>query len=252
MGGLILAIIFALVALVYASIGFGGGSTYIAILALTDLSFAAMPIIALMCNIIVVTGGTIRFGLQRLIPWRRIWPILILSVPAAWLGGITPITQGNFMLLLGVMLIASAAMLSLRSLMGKDDKIAPHYGNNTLLCAFLAALIGYISGLVGIGGGIFLAPLLLLLRWASPREIAATASLFILFNSIAAITGQIGKYNGSIFGEIITPNLPLFIAVFIGGQMGSLLAVKVLPETIIRMLTIILTLYVGVRILYLA
>lgn len=251
MGGILLAIIFAIVALLYASIGFGGGSTYIALLALTPIAFAAIPIIALLCNIIVVTGGTIRFASRRIIPWKSIWPILIFSIPAAWLGGITPISRDIFLSLLGILLILSAILIMGRSWIDNwEMTYQKHNHHKFILPAMLGAMIGYISGLVGIGGGIFLAPALLLLRWGSPRQIAAMASLFILVNSIAGLIGQIGKYDGILWNDIIAPNLPLFIAVFIGGQMGSLLAVKILPEKIIHILTAILTLYVGLRILW--
>ena len=93
-----LAILFALTAALYASVGFGGGSTYIALLALAALDYRALPIIALLCNIIVVTGGAIRFQIRELIDWPRIWPILIMSVPAAWLGGHMVIGQKNLLL----------------------------------------------------------------------------------------------------------------------------------------------------------
>lgn len=252
-GGLSLAISFAIVALLYASVGFGGGSTYIALLALTDMPFTSIPIIALLCNIIVVLGGTIRFAAQRLILWRSVWPIILCSVPAAWLGGLTPISRDDFLILLALVLIASAVMILIRPFIGGQadtDKYSDK--QKWMISAILGAVIGYISGLVGIGGGIFLAPILLLIRWASPRHIAATASLFILLNSIAGIIGQTAKYDGMLWGDIIAPNLPLFIAVLIGGQMGSLLAVKILPENIIKLLTVILTLYVAIRILWLS
>lgn len=250
MGGITLAIFFAIVALLYASVGFGGGSTYIALLALSNVSYAVIPIIGLLCNIIVVTGGSIRFASKDMIPWRGVWPILIFSIPAAWLGGITPISRDIFLTLLGSLLIISAILILVRSMIDKrQDFSAERTDQQFIIPALLGAVIGYISGLVGIGGGIFLAPALLLLRWASPRQIAATASIFILLNSLAGLMGQMGKYDGILWNDVIIPYLSLFIAVFIGGQMGSLLAVKILPENIIRILTIILTLYIGIRIL---
>ncbi|MEP3913734.1 MAG: TSUP family transporter, partial [Parasphingorhabdus sp.] len=106
-----LAIVFALAAALYASVGFGGGSTYIALLALSALDYRALPIIALLCNIIVVSGGTLRFQSRGLIDWRRILPILLLSVPAAWLGGRLVVAEGSFMILLGLSLAAAAILL---------------------------------------------------------------------------------------------------------------------------------------------
>lgn len=251
---LYLAILFFTIAAIYASVGFGGGSTYIAILALAGFSFEAIPIIALLCNIIVVTGGSLRFQYQNLIPWKRIWLLLLLSFPAAWLGGQTPISREYFMTILGATLILAALIILWR--LYSDQKAYIGFktqlslSKNIFVPSILGVAIGYISGLVGIGGGIFLAPLLLLMKWGNAREVAATASIFILFNSIAGLAGQFVKYEGAVFNELVIPNLSLFIAVLIGGQLGSYMAVKILPEYIIGLLTALLTLYVGLRILW--
>ena len=106
-----LAVLFSLTAALYASVGFGGGSTYIALLALADLDYRTLPIIALICNIIVVVGGVLRFQSRGLITWRKIWPILALSVPAAWIGGRFEIPKESFLLLLGLSLMAAAILL---------------------------------------------------------------------------------------------------------------------------------------------
>ncbi len=247
MGGISLAVVFALTAMLYASIGFGGGSTYIALLALIETPYEAIPIIALLCNIIVVSGSSLRFSLHKIIPWQRISPILIFSIPAAWLGGITPISRDIFMIVLGLLLIASSALILWRQ---KDETKPAVQSINLVISALLGFIIGYLAGLVGIGGGIFLAPLLLVMKWGNAREIAASASLFILVNSIAGLIGQMSKYEGHMWNDIIITHYILFIAVFIGGQIGSLFAVKILPEKIIKILTALLTLYVGIRILF--
>lgn len=248
-GGIYLAVIFAITAMLYASIGFGGGSTYIAVLALVKTPYEAIPIIALLCNIIVVTGGSLRFSMHKIIPWGRVYPILLFSTPAAWLGGLTPISYNIFMLLLGGLLILSSGLIFLRHI---DNEEQINGEKNIIFSAILGAIIGYVSGLVGIGGGIFLAPILLIMQWGRAREIAATASLFILLNSIAGLIGQLSKYQGQFWDDIITLYYPLFIAVCIGGQIGSLLAVKILPEKTIKILTALLTLYVGIRIFFLS
>ncbi|MBQ0773020.1 MAG: sulfite exporter TauE/SafE family protein, partial [Sphingomonadales bacterium] len=110
--------------------------------------------------------------------------------------------------------------------------------------------IGFLSGMVGIGGGIFLAPILLLTRWSDSRRIAATASVFILVNSIAGLSGQLMKSGLSSGGEAILAYWPLFVGVLLGGQIGSILASKALPEIWIRRLTALLILYVAARILW--
>ena len=115
-----LAALFFLTAALYASVGFGGGSTYIALLALADLDYRALPVIALLCNIIVVFGGTLRFHARGLVDWGRIWPIILLSVPAAWLGGRIPIEQEMFLLLLGGSLLVAALLLLIEPFLRKD------------------------------------------------------------------------------------------------------------------------------------
>ena len=115
--------------------------------------------------------------------------------------------------------------------------------------ALAAAPLGYLAGLVGIGGGIFLAPLLHLARWDSARRIAATASLFILINSVTGLAGQLVKSGVTRFGEALGGALPLLLAVVIGGQIGSYLALRFLPAKVIRWLTAVLTGWVGIRLL---
>lgn len=247
-----LAILFALTAALYASVGFGGGSTYIALLALAELDYRALPIIALLCNIIVVTGGTIRFQSRGLIDWPRIWPILLLSLPAAWFGGRMVLAQDSFMLLLGLSLAAAGILLIIEPFIKRAGR---HSGNgqwsaHRLFAPAVGTGIGFLSGMVGIGGGIFLAPLLLLTRWSDSRRIAATASVFILVNSIAGLGGQLMKSGLSSGGEAILAYWPLFVGVLLGGQIGSFLASKALPEIWIRRLTALLILYVAVRLLW--
>lgn len=239
-----LATLFFLTAALYATVGFGGGSTYNAVLALAGTDYRILPAIALVCNIIVVTGGTIRFARAGLIPWRRIWPILVLSAPMAWLGGITPVPQHVFIGLLGVsLLIAGLLMLLQREIEGGEERgrawHAPAIGGG----------IGFLSGIVGIGGGIFLAPLLHVLRWDGAKRIAATASVFILVNSITGLAGQLMKLGDSGRARDLLEYWPLMIAVFVGGQIGSIASLKLLSPQIVRRLTALLVLYVAVRLL---
>ena len=247
-----LALLFALTAALYASVGFGGGSTYIALLALAALDYRALPVIALLCNIIVVTGGTLRFQWRGLIDWPKIWPILLLSVPAAWLGGRMVLEQQSFMLLLGLSLAAAGLLLIIEPFIKRagDSVRNGQWTGHRLFAPAIGTGIGFLSGMVGIGGGIFLAPILLLTRWSDSRRIAATASVFILVNSIAGLSGQLMKSGLSSGGEAILAYWPLFVGVLLGGQIGSILASKALPEIWIRRLTALLILYVAVRILW--
>jgi uncharacterized membrane protein YfcA len=246
-----LALLFALTAALYASVGFGGGSTYIALLALAALDYRALPVIALLCNIIVVTGGTLRFQSRGLIDWPKIWPILILSVPAAWLGGRLELDKDSFLLLLGLSLAAAGILLLIEPFIKRAGAGSgnPGWTSHKLFAPAVGTGIGFLSGMVGIGGGIFLAPILLLTRWSDSRRIAATASVFILVNSIAGLGGQLAKSGFGIGGDAILAYWPLFVGVLLGGQLGSFLASKALPEIWIRRLTALLILYVALRIL---
>lgn len=240
-----LALAFLATALLYASVGFGGGSTYAALLAWYGLDYRLLPIVALACNIVVVAGGTIRFARAGVTPWRGALVLTALAAPAALLGGLTPIDETSFLFLLGLSLILTGAAMFLPVSEGGEEKPA----RLAKLAPFVAAPIGYLAGLVGIGGGIFLAPLLHLARWNSARAIAATASLFILVNSLFGLVGQIAKQGPAAIGGAVDAALPLLVAVAVGGQVGSLLAVRVLPVRWVRWLTAVLVIFVGGRLL---
>ena len=233
-------------ALLYASVGFGGGSTYSALLALAGTDFRILPIISLACNVIVVTGGVVRFARAGEMPWRGALIISLVAAPLAFLGGLTPIKQATFLTILGASLVFAALALLVPLIQSADE---PATSRRTWPMALAAAPLGYLAGLVGIGGGIFLAPLLHLTRWNSARRIAATASLFILINSLTGLAGQLAKSGVARFGEALGGALPLLVAVAIGGQIGSYLALRYLPAKVIRWLTAALTGWVGLRLL---
>jgi uncharacterized membrane protein YfcA len=240
-----LAAAFALTALLYAAVGFGGGSTYSALLALAGFDYRLLPLLSLACNVVVVAGSTIRFARAGLTPWRGAALLTAIAAPAAFLGGLTPITESTFLTVLGASLVLTGLTLLMPQTSTREGK--PTKGARWI--PLLAAPIGYLAGLVGIGGGIFLAPLLHLTRWNSARAVAATAALFILVNSVFGIGGQMLKNGAERMGEAVTIGLPLLLAVVIGGQIGSLLAVRFLPQAAIRWLTAALTMWVGARLL---
>lgn len=240
-----LAIAFLVTALLYASVGFGGGSTYSALLALSGLDYRLLPLVSLACNIVVVTGASIRFARAGITPWHKALVIVALGAPASFLGGLTPIKEATFLALLGASLVLTSLTMLLPVREGRE-------GAPSRLARFMplaAAPLGYFAGLVGIGGGIFLAPLLHLARWHDPRGIAATASLFILVNSLFGLAGQMLKNGPGLLGAALGAALPLLVAVVIGGQIGSLLAARLLPPRYIRWLTALLVAVVGVRLL---
>ena len=242
---------FALTALVYASVGFGGGSTYNALLVLADTDYRLLPAIALLCNLIVVTGGTIRFARAGQVPWRPLWPILLLSAPCAWAGGRLPIDKALFIALLGfALLLAGLLMLAQREQREVHGGATVASPRLPWIGVPIGMAVGFFSGIVGIGGGIFLAPILHLLRWSSARQIAASASVFILVNSLAGLVGQLMKQDAVATPMAISSYWPLFAAVLVGGQLGSHIGARILPQKLIRIGTAVLILYVAAQLLW--
>ncbi|MDP3352514.1 MAG: sulfite exporter TauE/SafE family protein [Flavobacteriaceae bacterium] len=235
---------FFTIALLYSSVGFGGGSSYLALLALTPLLFIEIRSISLLCNIAVVTGGTYIFAKSGHFNWKKIVPLVTFSVPMAFIGGYLKISQSLFFILLGFsLLIASLSMfLNFKNKLDTDQ----YYKKNSLRDAFFGGSIGLLSGMVGIGGGIFLAPLLHLTKWDTSKKIAATASFFILVNSISGLLGQITNPEFSINYEL---TLVLLITVFIGGQIGSRIGAKLVSQLFLKKATAVLIAYIAFTIL---
>lgn len=243
-----LAVLFFITAALYAAVGFGGGSTYNALLVLSEVDYRLIPFIALTCNLIVVTGGIWRFHSENALPVRRMLPFLAASIPAAWIGGRIPISELVFVGLLGGALLFSG--LRLLILPAATGGPAASRSLPLPLSLGLGGSIGLLAGLVGIGGGIFLAPVLYLAKWGTPREIAGGCSLFICLNSISGLLGQGFKLSDT---EILASTFafwPLALAVLIGGQIGSLLGSRRLHPAWIKRLTAILILYVAIRLLF--
>jgi len=238
---------FFIIAFIYASVGFGGGSSYLAILALYALPFKEMRLIALVCNIIVVTGGTIIFIKNRQVNWNKIIPIAIISVPMAFLGAIIKLSQETFFIILGCSLIIASVLLWLKTKGLSDTDISNSNKKNYAKDGLLGGAIGLLSGMVGIGGGIFLSPLLNLLRWDTPRKIAATASVFILVNSIAGIAGQLTSLPADFNFKRAAL---LCCAVFLGGQIGSRMGAIKMNPIVIRRMTAILVFVAGAEVLF--
>ncbi len=231
--------VFFLIAIVYSSAGFGGGSSYLAVLSFTSLEFTDVRIIALCCNIIVVLGSTILFSKYLDINWRRILPLIILSVPLAYFGGRFPISQELFFIVLACCLLVASFLMLVEKV--QEVKQFPKFSN-----ALLGGGIGFLSGIVGIGGGIFLSPLLHISRWGRPKIIAATAALFILVNSIAGLIGQLSTNEINFKWNIL---LPLLLCVFMGGQIGVRTSILKFSPRLVKQITAIVILVVAVRIL---
>ncbi len=240
----LLALAFAVTALLYASVGFGGGSTYTALLVASGADYRIIPLVALTCNVIVVSGNSARYAKQRLVEWRKLFPLIALSIPAAWIGGQLDVSETVFIGLLWIALL----LAGLRLLTAKPVIDTVKYRTTPIWQSLgLGAAIGFYSGLVGIGGGIFLAPILHFRRWGSAKAIAAACSVFILVNSIAGLAGQWTKLASTAqLSEALT-YWPILPAVLIGGFIGNRFGVFKLTQHVVKRLTAILILVVAAR-----
>ena len=240
---IILSILFFVTALIYSSVGFGGGSTYLAILLIWGVPYTIFPVIALVCNIIVVSGNSINFLRSKNINFNLLLPYLIGSIPFAFIGGSITINKSLFEILLFCVLLVAGIFLLIESKSFNKRKIKINQIPR-LISISIGSLIGFMSGLVGIGGGIFLSPLLFLMKAGYPRHITSSASLFILINSIFGIAGQLTK--DQVLDQV-TNYWPLFLTVLIGGHIGSLLNIKFLSNKILALLTSFLVIFVAIR-----
>ena len=241
---IILTIFFFITAIFYSSIGFGGGSTYLALMLIWDVPFYIFPIIALICNIIVVTGNSINFLRTKNINLNLLTPYLIGSVPFAYFGASISIDKSLFEILLFLILLIAGIFLLLESKSFNKDQISIRQVSK-VVSILIGSIIGFISGLVGIGGGIFLSPILFLLKAGYPKHITSTASLFILINSMFGVAGQLTK--DIVLSEFLN-YWPLFVVVLIGGQIGSFLNIKFLSNKVLAIMTSFLVIFVAIRI----
>ena len=240
---IILSILFFVTALIYSSVGFGGGSTYLAILLIWGVPYTIFPLIALVCNIIVVSGNSINFIRSKNINFNLLFPYLIGSIPCAFIGGSIAIEKSLFEILLFCILLVAGIFLLIESKSFNKEQIKINKIPRLISISF-GSIIGFMSGIVGIGGGIFLSPLLFLMKAGYPKHITSSASLFILINSIFGIAGQLTK--DQVLDQVIT-YWPLFLSVLIGGQIGSLLNIKFLSNKILALLTSFLVIFVAIR-----
>ena len=239
----ILSILFFVTAILYSSVGFGGGSTYLALLLIWDVPYYIFPVIALFCNVIVVSGNSINYVRAGNLNLRLIIPYLIGSVPFAFLGGSINIDKYIFEILLFFVLSVAGILLLINSNSFKSENIKIKKINN-FISVLIGSILGFVSGIVGIGGGIFLSPILFLMKAGYPKQIATTASLFILINSISGILGQLTKEN--VINDILN-YWSLFIVVLIGGQLGNFLNLRFLSNKILAVMTSLLVIFVAIR-----
>jgi len=240
---IILSIFFFITAILYSSVGFGGGSTYLALMLIWNIPYYIFPILALICNIIVVSGNSINYVRSGNLNFKLLAPYLIGSIPFSFFGASMSLTKELFEILLFVILIIAGIFLLIESNSFNDDQIKIN-SIPKIISLLIGSIIGFTSGIIGIGGGIFLSPILFLMKAGYPKQIATTASLFILINSIFGVAGQLTK--DIVFDEFLN-FWPLFIAVLIGGQIGNFLNIKFLSGKTLAIITSLLVIFVAIR-----
>ena len=239
----ILSILFFITAAVYSSVGFGGGSTYLALLLIWDIPYSMFPLIALSCNIIVVSGNCFNYIRAGNLNFRLLAPYLVGSIPLAFIGGSLPVDKKFFEAILFIVLII-AGLLLLLNFKSFDDKKEVYKKIPYLISVLIGGILGLVSGIVGIGGGIFLSPVLFLLKVAKPKHIITAASIFILINSIFGIIGQLTK---NIDYSELYNYFYLLITVLIGGQIGNYLNLNIFPTRVLALITSGLVLFVAIK-----
>lgn len=213
------------VALLYASVGHGGASGYLALMAIFNLSMATMKPSALILNLFVSLTAFIQFYRKGHLKFSIFLPFALASVPLSFLGGLIDVDEGLYKKLLGAfLLLAVVRILFFDQIAIKRNKVPPY-----LISLFTGALIGFLSGLLGIGGGIILSPILLFFYGTDQKQTAAISALFIFVNSLAGLTGQVAK------GVVLDPQIFWYVMVaFCGGLIGSFLGSSRLNQTTLK------------------
>jgi len=236
-----LAFLFFIVALFYAAVGFGGGSSYLALLVLWKIPFEAIPAIALLCNIIVVSGNSFNYIRKNLLRFNLIAPLALTSIPFAFIGGRIQIGKELFVMILFFTLFITGLRLLIKH-KSYDDSPEKYKVLPFKISLLIGSILGFLAGITGIGGGIFLSPILYYFKAGSPKQISAVASMFILLNSISGLIGQLSK---GVPTELVSQYWYLPFFALIGGQIGNLIVIKFVPARIVALLTALLVLFVA-------
>ena len=237
---ILLFLAISLIAFLYSCVGHAGASGYIAVMTLFGLTTATIRPTALVLNILVATIGSFQFWRAGHFSWKLFWPFALLSVPTAYFGGYLQLPARILKIIIGIVLLFSAARLFFRR--GDPPDVTPP----PVPAAFaVGAGIGFVSGLTGTGGGIFLTPLLLFSKWAKTKQASAVSALFILVNSISGLAGVISAKQA-------VPRLALILsaAVIIGGAIGSYLGSRRFPVRTISILLASVLVIAGYKLIF--
>lgn len=240
--GLLLPILVMFVAMLYSSVGHGGASGYLAVLSLLGYPTSQMASTALVLNLLVSGLASASYIKAKHFSWRLTWPFIITSIPASLAGGLMHISNHTYYLLLALILIVSALRLA-TTISNKQAEI--QCKDVPLPIALTSgAGIGLLSGLVGIGGGIFLSPLMLLFNWANAKQTSATSALFIFVNSLAGLAGR------ALRGAVDTGTMmPLVVASFLGGALGSYYGANIFSGAVLRRLLAVVLFLAAIKLI---
>jgi len=276
--------LFFVVAFLYSAVGHGGASGYLALLSLHDIAPEYMKPIALVLNLLVSGMAFIQFYRQGHFLWRLFLPIALFSVPMAYWGGLTPLKDLWYQRGLGLFLLVSVAMMLWPRDSGvgqgtsSNDGDVSNNGGGTLwnrqtgIAAFMGAVIGYVSGLLGIGGGILLSPVLLMIRWTQQKQTAAISAAFIFVNSAAGLLGFVQQHTPWIidsqktggvadaemagrcaFGDpwfaVVAILSVLILPVLLGGLFGSCYGAKKFDQTVMKYILCVVLLIAAFKLL---
>lgn len=238
----LVALSFLIISCLYSMAGLGGGSSYIAILSLTFQDFHVIRSNALLCNIAVVGIGCCIAHKAGKLHWRKVVPYAAFSVPAAFIGAQVQLSASTFFIVLGISLIFSALALFVES----GQTAGTPRSKPALLASYAGGGIGFLSGMVGIGGGILLSPILNLFRLENAHQVARIATFFILVNSISGIAGLTIT---NAFKTSWQTSSILLVSVILGGFIGATISIKKLNESLIKKITGLLVMAAGIRLL---
>jgi uncharacterized protein len=235
-------ILFALVALVYSSAGFGGGSMYLAILAQSGQSVSVIRFSGLLCNAVVTAQGLWRSAMFGWFALKPVLGLLMFSVPACLVGASWKLTDQYYYMLLSICLLIAAVLMFFKPTNSQNNQ----YPVNRFWLYPLSAVIGFVSGITGIGGGVYLAPMLHLSGWGTPKHIAAASSGYILVNSLAGLSVHLANGTAVFSGDLFW----LVFCVLLGGFIGSYLSNAILSQKKVRFITAGIILFASLRIIW--
>jgi uncharacterized membrane protein YfcA len=240
-----LAAAFLVIALVYAAVGQAGASGYLAVMALAGFAPPAMKTTALALNLLVAAIGTSLFLRAGRLSWRNVWPFAVLGFPFSLLGGAIQLPAGFYYPIVGAVLLLSALQMARTAVFERVVPAEPQVTPPVLAALATGAVIGFVSGTTGTGGGVFLAPVILAMNWGTPRQTAATTAVYNLVNSAAALIGAHAWWHQ------MPAALPWWLAaVAAGGSTGAFAGSRYLSDRWLRGILALLLLASGLKLLW--